>query len=266
MEHVIFNLGIHAKEAMPRGGKILIETRNARLDESFCRGLKGVRPGIYVEFTVTCRGHETSREPRGRRVDPSGMLKGAGSEIGLAVVQDIVQSHRGVLLCESNDTAGTTFRICLPALGRARAAAVAEKRRKRELRGAETILIVDDEPDILDIGQSTLEQFGYRTLTARSGEEAIAVYSRQAEGIDLVILDLGMPGMGGDNCMKELLRLDPSVKVLIASGYAATHTVQEVMNAGAAGFMAKPYRLEDMLRKIRDMMDGEMDDAPMGDA
>jgi two-component system cell cycle sensor histidine kinase/response regulator CckA len=266
IEHVLFNLGIHAKEAMPADGRIVIETRNVRLDDMFCRTHEGMNPGIHVELAFTDTGHGMSRESRERIFEPFHTAKAAGSEIGLAVVYAIVRSHRGLIFCESNRDAGTTFRIYLPALRQDRPASAKEARKKREFRGIETILIVDDEPDILDIGQSTLEQFGYTALTARSGEEAVEVYSRQTERINLVILDLGMPGMGGDKCLKELLRLNPSVKVLIASGYAATQTVQSVMEAGAAGFMAKPYRLEDMLKKVRDVLEGGGDQIPMEDS
>ncbi|HNQ01440.1 MAG TPA: response regulator, partial [Syntrophales bacterium] len=110
-----------------------------------------------------------------------------------------------------------------------------------------------------------LEQFGYTVLMARSGEEAVETYARRGREIDLVILDLGMPGMGGEKCLRELLRMNPSVKVLIASGYAATQTVQGILEAGATGFMAKPYRLEDMLRKVREVLDGQRDEGPAGD-
>jgi two-component system cell cycle sensor histidine kinase/response regulator CckA len=267
LEHVLFNLGLNAKDAMPGGGKIVIETQNVRLDEAFCRDHVGVKPGTYVELTFTDTGHGMDRETLERIFEPFYTTKGVGSGIGLglAIVYGIVQSHHGLILCESNRDAGTTFRVYLPVLERHGAAPAKEGRKKGDYRGAETIIIVDDELDILDIGQNTLEQFGYRVLTARNGEDAVEIYSRQGKQIDLVILDLGMPGMGGDKCLKELLRINPSVKVLIASGYAATQTVQSVLEAGASGFMAKPYRLEDMLKKVREVLDGERDEVPLGD-
>jgi PAS domain S-box-containing protein len=267
LEHVLFNLGLNAKDAMPRGGKIIIETQNVKLDEAFCRDHVGVKPGAYVELTFTDTGHGMDRETLERIFEPFYTTKGVGSGIGLglAIVYGIVQSHHGLILCESNRDAGTTFRVYLPVLERDGAAPAKEGRKKGDYRGAETIIIVDDELDILDIGQNTLEQFGYTVLTARNGEDAVEIYSRQGKQIDLVILDLGMPGMGGDKCLKELLRINPSVKVLIASGYAATQTVQSVLEAGASGFMAKPYRLEDMLKKVREVLDGERDEVPLGD-
>jgi two-component system, cell cycle sensor histidine kinase and response regulator CckA len=267
LEHVLFNFGLNAKDAMPDGGKIIIETRNVRLDEAFCRDHVGMKPGAYVELTFTDTGHGMDRETLERIFEPFYTTKGVGSGIGLglAIVYGVVQSHHGLILCESNRDAGTTFRVYLPALEGDRAAPAKEGRKKGDYRGAETILIVDDEADILDIAQSTLDQFGYTVLTARNGEEAVETYSRQGNQIDLVILDLGMPGMGGEKCLRELLRINPSVTVLIASGYAATQTVHNILEAGATGFMAKPYRLEDMLKKVRDLLDGERDEMPLGD-
>jgi len=267
LEHVLFNLGINAKDAMPDGGKIVIATRNTRLDEAFCRNHAGLKPGAYVELSFSDTGHGMDPDTQERIFEPFYTTKGVGSGIGLglAIVYGIVQSHRGAILCESGPAAGTTFRIYLPAQERPGAAPGKEARKRADYRGAETILIVDDEADILDIGQNTLEQFGYTVLMARSGEEAVETYSRRGREIDLVILDLGMPGMGGERCLRELLRMNPSVKVLIASGYAATQTVQGILEAGATGFMAKPYRLEDMLKKVREVLDGERDEAPLGD-
>jgi two-component system cell cycle sensor histidine kinase/response regulator CckA len=267
LEHVLFNLGINAKDAMPGGGKIVIETGNVRLDEAFCRNHAGLAPGAYVELTFTDTGHGMDRETLERIFEPFYTTKGVGSGIGLglAIVYGIVQSHHGLILCESSRDTGTTFRVYLPVPDRKGAAPEKETRKKGDYRGAETIIIVDDEPDILDIGQNTLEQFGYTVLMARSGEEAVEVYSRHGNRIDLVILDLGMPGMGGEKCLQELLCMNPSVKVLIASGYASTQTVQSILEAGATGFMAKPYRLEDMLKKVREVLDGQRDEVPLGD-
>jgi len=267
LEHVLFNLGINAKDAMPDGGKIVIETRNVQLDEAFCRNHVGVKPGAYVELTFADSGHGMDRETMERIFEPFYTTKGVGSGIGLglAIVYGIVQSHHGLILCESNLEKGTTFRVYLPVQEREGAAPAKEERKRGDYRGAETIIIVDDEPDIIDIGQNTLEQFGYTVLTARSGEEAVEIYTRQGDRIDLVILDLGMPGMGGEKCLRELLHMNPAVKVLIASGYAATQTVHSILEAGATGFMAKPYRLEDMLKKVREVLDGERDEIPFGD-
>ena len=267
LEHALFNLGINAKDAMPDGGKIVIGTRNVRLDEAFCRRHAGVKPGDYVELSFADTGRGMERETLERIFEPFYTTKSVGSGIGmgLAIVYAIVQSHHGIILCESRPASGTIFRILVPAGQREGAVPGKEARKKADYRGVETILLVDDEVDILDIGQNTLEQFGYTALMARSGEEAVETYARRGRDIDLVILDLGMPGMGGERCLQELLKMNPSVKVLIASGYAATQTVQAILRAGATGFMAKPYRLEDMLKKVREVLDGQRDEGPEGD-
>ncbi len=269
LEHVLYNLGINAKDVMANGGRIIVETRNTRLDEAFCCNHPGLTPGSYVELNFTDSGHGMNRETLERIFEPfyTTQEAGSGSGLGLAIVYDIVRSHCGLILCESRLAKGTTFRVYLPALGKEAAVAAAKKEDREcgDYRGIETVLIVDDEPDILDIGQSTLEQCGYNVFTVRSGEEAVALYARQGDEVDLVILDLGMPGMGGEKCLQELLHMNPEVKVLIASGYAASQTVHNMLDAGATGFMAKPYRLEDMLRKVREVLDGKKDDIPLGD-
>lgn len=123
------------------------------------------------------------------------------------------------------------------------------------LRGNhETILLVDDEENILEIGRDVLEQFGYMTLTATSGESALEIYEREGDRIDLVILDLGMPGMGGHKCLQKLREIDPEVKVIIASGYSVNGSVKETLDAGAVGFIGKPYKLSDMLNNIKEVL------------
>lgn len=122
--------------------------------------------------------------------------------------------------------------------------------------GNEKILLVDDEEGVMETATSILSQFGYRTFSATSGEEALAIYKKMAHEIGLIILDLGMPGMGGESCMKEILKMNPKARILVASGYATSRAARNVMDAGAVGFMAKPYRIEDMLRKIRETLDG----------
>lgn len=123
------------------------------------------------------------------------------------------------------------------------------------LRGnQETVLLVDDDENILEIGRDVLEQFGYTTLTATSGERALEIYEREGDRIDVVILDLGMPGMGGHNCLKRLLGIDPDVKVIIASGYSVDGSVKETLDAGAVGFVGKPYKLSDMLDNIKEAL------------
>jgi CheY-like chemotaxis protein len=123
--------------------------------------------------------------------------------------------------------------------------------------GAETILLVDDEKSIRDLGSELLKRFGYTVLTASSGEEALETYTSRPNEIDLVIMDIGMPGMGGHKCLREIVRADPSAKVLISSGYSVNGQVKETLEVGAVGYVGKPYRLADLLEKVRAVFDRE---------
>ncbi|WP_299979118.1 response regulator [Desulfobacula sp.] len=123
------------------------------------------------------------------------------------------------------------------------------------LTANETILLVDDEKPILDVTCDMLTRRGYTTITAESGETAIEVYKRKGDQIDLVLLDIGMPGMGGHRCFEELLRINPGIKVIIATGYPASGKVKETLGSGAAGFISKPYRIADMVKKARKVLD-----------
>jgi len=257
IEHIMFNMALNAKDAMPDGGKFRIETRDVFLDEKYCETHVGVKPGAYLQMTLADTGHGMTPETLEHIFEPFYTTKGVGmgTGLGLSIVYGIVQSHNGHITCESERQKGTTFRIYFPALESTTESRVAEPARDVHLYGGETILLVDDETTILDIGVNILEQFGYSTLTARSGEEAVELYRTRGKEIGLVILDLGMPGMGGEQCLQEILKINPEAKVVIASGYAASQTVKYLMEAGASGYVSKPYRLENMLKKIRELID-----------
>ena len=257
IEHVMFNMGLNAKDAMPDGGKLRIETRNVTLDEKFCESRAGFKPGTYAQLVLSDTGHGMDRETLEHIFEPFYTTKGVGmgTGLGLSIAYGIVQGHQGHITCESEPGRGTTFRMYFPLLESESGDRAAEPGRKAHLYGGETILLVDDETSILDIGESILGQFGYSTVTARSGEEALEIYGARMGEIGLIILDLGMPGMGGEQCLQEILKINPKARVVIASGYAASQTVQQLMAAGATGYIPKPYRLEEMLKKIREILD-----------
>jgi len=257
IEHIMFNMGLNAKDAMPEGGKLTVETRDVFLDERYCATHVGARPGAYVQLVLSDTGHGMDPEILEHIFEPFYTTKGIGmgTGLGLSIVYGIVQSHNGHITCESQPGKGTTFRIYFPALESSPESRMAEPERDVHLYGGETILLVDDESSILDIGINILEQFGYSTLAARSGEEAVEIYQARGDEISLVILDLGMPGMGGEQCLQEILKLNPKARVVIASGFAASQTVKHLMEAGAVGYVSKPYRLENMLKKIRELID-----------
>jgi CheY-like chemotaxis protein len=159
-------------------------------------------------------------------------------------------------LCYSEPGLGTTFRIYLPAWAEGAQAISREPLPQTQVTGGqETILLVDDEPALRELGQQTLSEMGYQVLVAGSGEEALETYRRRLGELDLVILDLGMPGMGGQRCLEAILALNPRAKVIIASGYSANGQVKGSLEAGAAAFVPKPYRRLDLLLTVRDVLD-----------
>ena len=258
LEQVIMNLGANAKDAMPDGGKLCIETRTVKLDVRSSRGFVDLDPGVYALLRVSDTGAGMDPETCKHIFEPFFTTKGVGegTGLGLSTVYGIVMGHGGHITCDSRAAEGTTFDIYLPAsTGEAEARKDGQEPEAEIIGGHETVLVVDDDQPVLDIALEMLSAYGYRTLTATSGEEALKIFAASDTGIDLVILDLNMPGMGGHNCLKELVRLDPGVKVIVSSGYSAGAHMKEIYMSGAMGFVGKPYRLEDMVRKVREVLD-----------
>jgi CheY-like chemotaxis protein len=180
---------------------------------------------------------------------------GKGTGLGLAVVHGIVKKHDGFIYCESKPDKGTTFKIIFPASTSGKPPQKIEEQPQQSPYGTETILFVDDEPNILEIGKETLSSYGYEVVTAENGEQALEVYNAQKDKISLVIMDLNMPGMGGKRCLIDLLSINNNVKVLITSGYSIPQQTKDLIKAGAAGFINKPYKPDELLLGIRRIID-----------
>ena len=257
LEQVVMNLGVNARDAMLEGGRLIFETANVTLDKEYCKNHLGSTLGKYVLMSVSDTGHGMDKETLKHIFEPFYTTKetGKGTGLGLAMVYGIVKNHGGYITCSSKIGQNTTFKIYFPVL-KAEGMEIKAKPKKEEkiFQGGETILLVDDEETIIDIGENILERFGYKTITVRSGEEAIELYKTEKDRIDLVILDLSMPGMGGHKCLKKLLKIDPKTKVIVASGYSAELHAKDTLASGAAAFIGKPYRLMDMLKKVRDVL------------
>ena len=257
MEQILLNLGKNAADAMPEGGALIIETENIILDND--HQLKNIhtQKGRYVLITFSDTGKGIDEETLEHIFEPFFTTKeiGKGTGLGLASVYGIVKSHGGYLTCYSLVGQGTTFRIYLPAAENEDDRPRKEITASRPQRGSETILIVDDDASLRKFASQALEMFGYGFMTANSGEEALEIYSAKSDEIDLIILDLGMPGMGGHKCLQELLRIDGRVKVLIASGYSLNDQVKDSIEAGAAGYVPKPYKVNELLEKVRSVLD-----------
>jgi len=264
VEQAIMNLAVNAKDAMPEGGKIVIETERVRLDEHFCRTHLGARPGEYVLLSISDTGHGMNREILDHVFEPFYTTKdvGKGTGLGLAMVYGIVKNHEGYILCYSEVSTGTTFKIYLPAMEQS-----GQRQKTGEVEdpfkgGDETILLVDDEEYIRDLGVELLTDAGYKVLTATNGEEGLELYRQKRENIDLVILDLVIPGMGGKKCYEEILKINPKSKILIVSGYSANGPGKEAIKAGAKGFVGKPFDVSHLLETIREILD---EDSEMSD-
>jgi PAS domain S-box-containing protein len=258
MEQTLLNLVVNAQHAMPDGGRLTIETANVTLDEAYSRTHLDVTPGRYVLLSVSDTGHGMDQETLQHIFEPFYTTKGVneGTGLGLAMVFGIVKSHKGHIFCYSEPGAGTTFKIYLPAIVQEVEEDVALARQVL-VRGNESILLVDDEKSIRKLGEEMLRMAGYTVLTAANGQEALDSYRSNQDRIALVLLDLMMPEMGGKQCLEELLKINPRVKVIIGSGYSANGPTKDVLAAGAKGFVDKPYEMRQVLGAVRGVLDAE---------
>ena len=250
IEQVIINLAINARDAMPDGGEIRFMTYNVPLNKG---GLYAKAGQQYVLLKVSDTGFGIPEEVKEHIFKPFFTTKetGKGTGLGLSTVKTIIEDNGGFIKCFSLLNKGTTFDIYLPVSDSNTVPLEAKKKvgTQHPLNGPETILLVDDDSSILDIGKEMLGKYNYHVITACSGEEAIDKYSNSA--IDIVILDVGMPGMGGLKCLDEILRIDSKARVIISSGYTVNGRVKKALSAGALAFVAKPYRFQEALKTVR---------------
>ncbi|MBI4965773.1 MAG: PAS domain S-box protein [Desulfomonile tiedjei] len=256
LEQILMNLAVNARDAMPDGGKLTIATQQVTLDEGHSRLHLGEKPGDYVLLSVSDTGSGMDTRTLNHIFEPFYTTKelGRGTGLGLAMVYGIVKQHGGHISCESELGQGTTFKIYLPVIP-SEAELENPSDRQAVPGGAETVLLVDDEEIIRDLGKRILERSGYTVLTAVNGKEALSLYEKESAKIALVILDLIMPEMGGKQCLDGLLKIDPHVKVLIASGYSADGPAEGGIEPVARGFVGKPYNITDLLRTVRKVLD-----------
>ena len=260
LKQVLMNLAVNAKDAMPEGGKLVIETQNITLDEEFCKRYAEVTPGNYVLLSMADTGHGMEKETLEHIFDPFYTTKevGKGTGLGLAIVYGIVKNHDGYVMCYSRPGSGSSFSIYLPVSEAAKEHEKLEESLESKspaMGGDETILLVDDEEFIRELGVDVLGQAGYTVLAASNGEKALEVFRREQAHIDLIILDLIMPGMGGSKCLEELLKIEPQARILIASGYSPDASTKGSLEAGAAGFINKPYDNKQLLELVRKILD-----------
>ena len=257
MNQMFMNLYMNAWQAMPGGGEITLETENVLLEEEQAFPY-AITPGKYVKIKVTDTGTGMDAKTRERIFDPFFTTKemGRGTGLGLATVYWIIKGHNGMINVYSEPGHGTTFTIYLPASEKE---AVKEKTATGTIaRGTETILLVDDEQMVLEVSKNLLEYMGYRVYPAGSGQEAIALYMEKKSEIDLVILDMIMPGLSGGETFDRLREIDPEIRVLLYSGYSIEGKVQQIMDRGCNGFIQKPFQLKISPRRSREILDGNI--------
>ena len=253
---VIMNLAVNARDAMPEGGRLVIGSQNITLEKDFCKRHMGSRPGSYVLLTIFDTGLGMGKEVLEHLFEPFFTTKGMGrgTGLGLAMVYGIVKSHEGYIECKSALGEGTLFEIYWPAVEQAVEADEAEERKKPR-GGIETILLVDDEESLRDLAKRILSAFGYTVLTASDGEGALEIYRAEKERVHLVILDLVMPGMGGQKCLEGLRGIRPDVRVVIATGYSPEDPTKAILKEKVSGFLNKPYDVSDLLLVVRKVLD-----------
>ena len=254
IEQVLLNLYVNAWHAMDGGGDLYLRTRNVTLEKKDVTPL-GVAPGNYVKISVTDTGVGIDKETQRRIFEPFFTTKemGRGTGLGLASAYGIIQNHGGVIDVDSKQGKGTTFNIYLPAS--AKKIPKEEDRPTTVLRGTESVLLVDDEDMIIDVGQEILEEMGYKVFLARSGKEAVETYAKNKHKIDMVILDMIMPDMGGGEAYDRMKEVDPNVKVLLSSGYSIEGQASDILARGCNGFIQKPFSVKQLSHTIRQVLD-----------
>ncbi len=261
IEQVLLNLCSNAADAMPDGGRLVLATRALKVDEGFRRLHPQVPPGNYVLLTVSDTGAGMDPDTREHIFEPFFTTKevGQGTGLGLSTAYGIVKSHGGFIFCYSEPGQGTTFSIYLPVMAQGQPESQAKMPADKEVTptGTETILLADDENALRAIATRVLRGAGYQVLEASSGEEALKIYDEQPNPPDLVITDVGMPGMGGHKAMLEIFARHPGAKVVIVSGYADHARVKACLEAGAAAYITKPFHKTELLTMVRSVLDGQ---------
>jgi CheY-like chemotaxis protein len=249
IQQVLLNLFVNAADAMPTGGKLVLKTSNATHDD-----IKGEEyhpvPGDYVRLTVSDTGIGMDEKVLKRIFDPFFSTKetGKGTGLGLASVYGIIKNHGGYIEVQSQKGQGSQFSIFLPAS--IKPVLTATESAPKIIKGSGTILVVDDEEMVLDVGARVLKKLGYTVLESNNGRKAVELYKRLQDNIKLVVLDIVMPDMGGAEVYDRLKEINPEVKVLLSSGYSIDDQAREIMERGCDDFIQKPFSMEAMSDKL----------------
>jgi len=257
IEQALLNLYVNAWQAMPEGGDLYLKTENVILDANF----ENIQPyrvetGKYAKITVADTGSGFDDETKKRIFEPFFTTKemGRGTGLGLASVYGIIKGHGGYINVHSQKDQGSAFAIYLPASGKEVRQEKAAPVIKTVAKGTGTILLIDDEEMIIKVGEELLQELGYKVIAARSGDEAIKLYKKNADKIDLVVMDMIMPGMGGGETFDNLKAINPDIKVLLSSGYSINGQASKILERGCDGFIQKPFNLSQLSEKIQQII------------
>ncbi|HDH98192.1 MAG TPA: PAS domain-containing hybrid sensor histidine kinase/response regulator [Deltaproteobacteria bacterium] len=254
IEQVLLNLFVNAADAMPDGGDIILKTMNVTHND-IKNKLYNPKPGDYVLLLVTDTGTGMDQKTMDHIFEPFFTTKemGRGTGLGLASAYGIIKGHGGYIDVHSNIGQGATFNIYLPASRKQVHEAV--KTTGSFIKGTGTVLLVDDEEVIREVGKELLEAMGYRVFIAKDGKEAIDVYKKDRDEIDIVVLDMVMPNMGGGKAYDRMKEIDPDIKVLLSSGFSIDGEATEILKRGCTGFIHKPFSMKELSHNIREILE-----------
>jgi len=257
IEQVVMNLALNARDAMPHGGKVTLETSNVTLDAPYAREHQSVEPGRYVMLAVSDTGEGMSAETQARIFEPFYTTKdvGKGTGLGLSMVYGIVKQSGGFIWVYSEPNRGTTFKIYFPRIDQPAELLPAEKHVDKVQRGTETILLVEDDEQLRQLSSSVLAHCGYNVLVASTPEEGLAVCKANSKDIGLLVTDVVMPRMNGRQLAEQILKLHPAMKVLYISGYTNNAIVHYGVLDPGLWFLPKPFTLSALVAKVREVLD-----------
>jgi CheY-like chemotaxis protein len=258
IEQVILNLSVNARDAMPYGGKLTLETRNIELEKAYAQTHPGVVPGSYVRLSVIDTGSGMPPEVKNRLFEPFFTTKelGKGTGLGLSTIYGIIKQSGGNIWVRSELYKGTTFEIYLPRFEESPESAESDIHPHQTPQGSETILIVEDEKEVGKIIKKTLQELGYKVLLTEGGREALQWFQgKEPPSIQLMLTDVVMPGMSGRELRDLLTDLRPDLKVIFMSGYTDDAVIRHGISKKEMNFIQKPFSVNVLAQKVRQVLD-----------
>ena len=253
VQQAVLNICINARDAMPQGGTLTMETENSVLGPEDVRTLVDIRPGAFVRISISDTGVGMDRETKQHMFDPFFTTKEKGTGLGLSLVYGIIKKHRGFIQAYSEPGKGSMFRVHLPACEDAEECGKTEQA-PAATAGSGTVLVVDDEPLIRSLARDILKRYGYEVIIAEGGAQAVEMYRQFGEQISVVLLDMVMPEMDGREVFRSIRELDPAAKIIVSSGYSHDRDADYLLEQGAAGFVQKPYRMVELANALSEVL------------